>query len=65
MFHCQLGNHSTKENEKLIKVIVEKKDKEYPETKRLWRGRTIYDRGGKGFETVREVNSCALHSIGV
>lgn len=63
MFKCVPGNHSTKEGEKLTKVVTKTRERTYVERSQVFRGRSIFDKGGKGTEVVTEVNACSLHSL--
>lgn len=58
MFRCQIGNHSSKTGEKLVRVVLETRNRTYDKTDKNKRGPTF------GTEIVSEIRACAACAIG-
>lgn len=54
-FKCHFCKQTTTPGEAAVMIVLETRDKVYEERRRE---KKIIDRGGAGFETVREAKSC-------
>lgn len=61
MFYCELGKHTTEAGKRCVKVIAEKREKEYVEKQFDMRGKEVGQRRYNGWEIAREAKSCDEH----
>jgi hypothetical protein len=55
-FHCELCGEVQPTGSAPRRLVTETRQKSYPERRK---GTKLIDAGGKGYETVTEVNACA------
>lgn len=58
MFKCQIGQHSSKHGEKMVRVVVTTRQRTYDKSDKNKRGPTF------GSEVAQEIRACAVCAVG-